>query len=514
MRWARRWRSSRACDPAAGSYTAGVPRPRLALLTVLALVAGAGGTIPATATGADGPSVAACALGTSAADLRGFAASELVRAERSYGGTGATRRAFSTAAAAYLYGAGPLSVGETVQRFPANQLISIGALVDPAVRTVVAPNVDTTYTVAQLNLSAEPLIVDVPDTRGRYYVLQLLDAYSNTFRYIGRRTSGTAPGSFALVPPGFSGDLPAGVRRIESPTPLVWLLGRTLVRGEADLPAVTDLMGGYRATPLSRWAAGERQAALVLGAFPANQMALELPGGLAYFDALGSYLATNPPPRADRCALRAFAKAGIGPGRTPSSGAQGRVRKALTRAPRAARRILARAVERANAFSRRRNNGWLVSLPYIGDYGRNYLGRAVVARFALGANTPEETVYPTAFTDSEGRSLRGRRRYTIRFDRGELPPVGAFWSLTMYNGEGYLHPNGRDRYAIGDRTQGLRWGSDGSLTLYLQHSDPGGPRRANWLPAPRGRFRLIMRLYEPRGAASNGSWRPPPVYRR
>ncbi len=218
----------------------------------------------------------------------------------------------------------------------------------------------------------------------------------------------------------------------------------------------------------------------------------------------------HPEPIAARC--ERLPRPASAPG-TPSSEAQGTLRKALARAPRAARRLLARAVERANAFSRRRNNGWLVSLPYIGDYGRNYLGRAVVARFALGANTPEETVYPTAFTDSHGRPLRGRRSYTIRFDRGDLPPVGAFWSLTMYDGDGYLHPNGQDRYAIGDRTSGLRRGSDGSLTLHLQHSDPGGRRRSNWLPAPGGRLRLIMRLYEPRRAAFNRDWRPPAIAR-
>ena len=202
------------------------------------------------------------------ADLRGFAAREIARAESRFGGSRPARRAFSTAVAAYLYGVAPLSVGQTVQRFPLNQMISIGTLVEPEVKTVVAPNVDTTYTVAQLNLAAEPLVIDVPDTRGRYYVLQLLDAYSNTFRYIGRRTTGTDAGSYALVPPGFSGALPAGVKRIESPTPLVWLLGRTLVRGPADLPAVTTLMNGYRVTPLSRWTSGERQSPLVLPRLP------------------------------------------------------------------------------------------------------------------------------------------------------------------------------------------------------------------------------------------------------
>jgi hypothetical protein len=470
--------------------------------------------LPVAAAAAQAPSVRACALGTSAPDLRGFAARELSRAERRFGGSAAARRGFATAVAAYLYGLPALSVGQTVQRFPLNQMISIGALVEPTVRTVVAPNVDTTYTVAQLNLAGEPLIIDVPDTDGRYYVLQLLDAYSNTFRYIGRRTTGTDAGSYALVGPGYSGDLPAGLERIESPTPLVWLLGRTLVKDAADLPEVTELMGGYRATPLARWVAGERQAPLVLPAFPANQAALELPGGLAFYDALGSYLAANPPPSSDACALRDFARAGIGPGRAPSTEAQGAVRRALERAPRAARRILSRAVVRANAYSRRRNNGWLVSLGYIGDFERNYLGRAVVARFALGANTREETVYPAAFTDSRGRPLSGSARYTVRFERGKLPPVGAFWSLTMYGREGYLSANGFRRYAIGDRTKGLRRGRDGSLTLYLQHRPPAGSRRANWLPAPHGRFRLLMRLYEPKRAALNGGWRPPPVSRR
>ena len=276
-------------------------------------------------------------------------------------------------------------------------MLSIGALVDPAVKTVVAPNVDTTYTVAQLNLAAGPLVIDVPDTRGRYYVLQLLDAYSNTFGYVGRRTTGTHTGSFALVPPAFGGALPPGVRRITSPTPLVWLLGRTLVRGAADLPSVTDLMRAYRVTPLAEWTAGARQPPLVLPAFPPNQTRLVLPKGLAFFDALGAHLAANPPPARDACALRVFAGAGIGAGRTPSSYSHGAVRRGLAR------------------------------------------GAAMAERPA-----------------------------TAR---------------------------------------------DGSLTLYVQRRAPSGRRRANWLPGPRGRLRLIMRLYEPRRRALSGDWRPPPVRR-
>jgi hypothetical protein len=478
---------------------------RRAALSLL-LAAALPGVAPAAA-----PSVPACALGTSGPDLRGFYADELARAEHRFGGGRAARRAFSAGVAAYVYGLPPVSVGLTVARFPPNQIISIAKLVDPAVKTVVAPNHDTTYTVAQLNLSGGPLVIDVPDTAGRYYVLQLLDAYSNTFGYIGRRTTGTGAGSFAVVPPGFGGRLPSGVTRVESPTPLVWLLGRTLVREEAEIPAVAPLLGGYRLTPLDRWAAGERQRPVLLPFFP-PQRSIAVPGGLAYFDSLGSYLSDNPPPARDACGLRAFAAAGIGPGRTPSTDSRGAVRAALRAAPRAGARLLEAAVRRANSHGRRRNNGWFVPPGYIGNFGRNYLGRAVVARFALGANTPEETVYPSAFTDNRGRRLSGRRRYTLRFERGQLPPVGAFWSVTMYDGD-YLYANPLGRYAIGDRTTGLRRGRDGSLTLFIQHRPPAGSARANWLPAPRGRFRLLMRLYEPRRSVLSGAWRPPPLVR-
>jgi hypothetical protein len=459
------------------------------------------------------PSVPACALGSSAADLRGFAGPALARAEQRLRSR-AARRAFAAGVAAYVYGLPALSVRATVARFPRNTVVSIAQLVVPAVRTVVAPNVDTTYTVGQLDLSGGPLVIDVPDTGGRYYVLQLLDAYSNTFAYVGRRTTGTKAGSFAIVPPGFDGALPPGVRRIESPTNLIWLLGRTLVRDEADLAAVAVLMRSYTATPLARWSAGERQAAIVLSAFPPRLTPIEIPRGIDFYDLLGTALSENPPPARDACALRAFSVAGIGPGRTPSTEVQGAVRAALEAAPRAGARLLSRAVRRANVFSRRLNNGWLVPLPYIGDYGRNYLGRSVIAKFALGANTREETVYPAAFTDSRGRPLSGRHRYRVRFPPGELPPVGAFWSLTMYGRDGFLHPNPLERYAIGDRTRGLRRGRDGSLTLLLQNRPPARRNRANWLPAPRGRFRLIMRLYEPRRPALTGRWRPPPLQRR
>lgn len=471
-----------------------------AVLTALVALVPAGGAAAA-------PSVPRCALGAATPELRGFYPDALEAAERRFGGSPAARRAFATGVAAYVYGLAPVSVYQTVQRFPGNQIVNIGALTTPDVRTVVLPNHDTTYTVGRLDLSRGPVVIDVPDTAGRYYVLQLLDAYSNTEAYVGRRTTGTAAGSYAVVPPGYQGGLPAGVRRIESSTNQVWVLGRTLVQSEAELPVVAELMRGFRVTGLVDWTLGTRQPSLLLPAFPATPRT-PIPRGLDYFDLLGDVLATDPPPPGDRCALRAFARARIGPGRRPSG-------RALEAAIPAARRIIARAERLTNARSRRANNGWFVGGRWVGDYGRRWLGRAVIARTALGANTPAETVYPLALTDSRGRALSGARRYTLRFERGELPPVDAFWSITMYGADRYLVDNAIGRYSIGDRTPGLVPGRDGSLTIHIQRNEPGSAAaRANWLPAPAGRFRLAMRLYEPRRSVLDGRWLPPPLRRR
>lgn len=474
---------------------------RCAIAIALALTA-AVSAAPAAAT--PKPTINPCALGTSAADLKGFFAAQLAEAERSV--PKARRRTFAAGVAAYVYGLAPVLVTQTTRRFPENQLVSIAALTDPTVRTVVLPNHDTTYTVGRLQLSGGARILDVPDTAGRYYVIQLLDAYSNTFAYVGRRTTGTKAGSYAIVPPGFSGTLPAGVKRIQSPTNLVWVLGRTLVRDAADMPAVSALMAGYRVTAPDAWTAGQRTNPLLLDAFP-TVAPVVVPQGLDFFANLGEVLASDPPPQRDACARNAFAKAGIEPGAEPTS-------PTLVAAVNAGKRIVAKAEAKANRFGADRHNGWLVPGGYIGAYARNYLGRAVVATAALGANTPPETVYPIAVADVDGRPLSGRHRYAIRFPRGQLPPANAFWSVTAYGKDRYLLPNPIDRYAIGDRTKGLRRGPDGSLTIYVQNGRPRGAAAANWLPVPSGTFRLAMRIYEPRRSVLSGRWTPPPVRRR
>jgi len=457
----------------------------LIVAATLGAAGGAGAAKPAQ------PRIPACALGTSTADLKGFYAKQIAKLH------GAK---LQSATAAYVYGFAPVSIAQTTLRFPENALISIAALTNPETRTVVLPNHDTTYTVSRLQLSGGPRVLDVPDTHGRYYVIQLLDAYSNTFAYVGRRTTGTKPGSYVVVPPGYRGSLPAGVKRIQSPTNLVWVLGRTLVQDQADMPAVADLMSQYRLTALDAWTAGQRTNPLLLGSFPATPPVV-IPVGSAFFTRLEEVLKSDPPPKRDACAVKAFA---------PGLSAQASVRVAAVKA---GKRIIARAEAKADRFGAARYNGWLYPGAYIGNYGRNYLGRAVIATAALGANTRPETVYPLAVDDSKGRPLSGRHRYTIRFPRGDLPPANAFWSVTAYDRQRYLVPNPIDRYAVGDRTKGLHRGKDGSLTIYVQSTRPKGAKAANWLPVPKGSFRLAMRIYEPRRSVLNGRWKPPPVLR-
>jgi hypothetical protein len=465
------------------------------------------------------PSVPRCALGQLSPDLRSALPRQLAAAqarftaslresERRRGG-----RAFAASAAAYLYGLPTVVLRQTVQRFPRNALLGIGRLATPESRTVVAPNHDTLYSVSQLDLGAGPLVIDAPATDGRYAVLQLLDAYTNAFAYVGSGKERQRDSTVVLVPPGWRGALPAGARVVRSPTKLVWLLGRTLADDANDIVEASRLMGAYALTPLSQWTSGQRNRATVIDSFPPSRMTVELPRGLGFYDALGDALAADPAPSRDDCALRAFARVGIGPGRRPGAAADALARRALPAGARAADRLIDWAASLLRRESSRRYNGWGVSAPNAGRFGTDYAYRAVTAKIALASNTRREALYPTTDSDSRGRLLTGRHDYVVSFPAGGLPPVRSFWSLTLYNSDLFLHDNPIDRYAVGDRTPTLRYGPGPSLKLYVQHEPPRGLRRANWLPAPSGRFALYLRLYEPKRSAVSGEWKPPTVSR-
>jgi hypothetical protein len=505
---------------------AGMTRGRISIGAVIAVVAlvlllpaGSIAGSPVGKPAIDG--LERCALGKVPGYLRdhltGAISAEQHRFVSSLTGIGVGRREraardFAIGTAAYIYGMPTALLRDTVAKYPANALIGLGRLATPDSQGVVAPNHDTLYSVSRVELGAGPMVIDAPDTAGRYSVLQLMDANTNSISYIGSGDDRDHAGATLLTPPGWSGEVPHGVDAVESPTNIVWLLGRTLIDdGDADRAAAQDLMRQYALTPLDDWKLGIRRHESVVDKAP-NSPRTPIAPGLQLFDEIGAALAADPP-RSENCALKQFAKVGIAAGETPSSSAAGVRRDALGAAREAGERIVDDAVDFRAAWSRRRNHGWQVSPGDTARFGRDYVQRAMVATVGLAANTRRTAFYPKTDRDSKGRKLRGKHDYRISFAPGELPPVRAFWSLTVYNESLFLVPNPIDRYAIGDRTAGLHYGGDGSLKLYLTHEDPGGARSANWLPTPAGRFLLHLRLYEPGRAAFNGEWDLPTIKR-
>jgi hypothetical protein len=363
------------------------------------------------------------------------------------------------------------------------------------------------------HLSKELMIVSVPDTAGRYYLLPMLDMWTDVFAVVGKRTTGTQAGDYALVPPGWQGRLPDGVERIDAPTPTVWIIGRTQTNGTKDYPAVHTVQDGFHVRALSQVGGETRPPAPTFD--PAIDMATPPPRQLGampaarFFTVAMDLLRRQGPHLADQPILARMQRLGLNYGAAfDFNAAAPAIQGALERAAADASKLMA---ERAPHIGRQAN-GWQISTDTIGVYGASYLKRAIVARTLLGANLPEDAVYPATSIDSDGRPLDGAHNYLIHFAKGELPPVSAFWSITLYDGEGYPVANALDRFAIGDR-DGLAANSDGSLDLVISAADPGGEQQANWLPAPRGPFNLMLRLYGPSRSVVAGNWLPPPVQR-
>jgi hypothetical protein len=416
-----------------------------------------------------------------------------------------------TAAEAYIWGYPLVVTIRTLETFarliPTNRLTWQTALSGPDSRLVVAPNRDTLYAVAPMDLRGEPYALTVPEISDRYYGFELIGAYTDVFGYVGTRATGGRAGTWVITPPGWSGSLPAATTRIESPTPQFFLLGRFLVDGDADVANVLALRDRVRLEPLSSLTGTPPAPAPPPFAAPAGTPQDIASAGVGLFDELGDDLAVDPPsdPVQQRI-LAGFASLGIGPGRHPS----------LEQADPAAQAALAAGVadgdrEIAAASDSRRGevNGWRVNV-HLGRYGDDALLRAVTARIGWGANVAEEAIYALSQHDADGAPYTGGHSYVLHFPPGGLPPVDAFWSLTLYGPDRFFVANSIGRYAIGDRTPGLVQNPDGSLDVYLQHSPPAG-HESNWLPAPEGEFLLILRLYLPRSQVIDGSYVYPAV---
>lgn len=428
---------------------------------------------------------------------------------------------------AYIYGY-PLLTMEMTRRVmtnaaepkgnhaPMGQFYNSRTYPDAAFRDVTAPNADTLYSTAWLDLSKEPYVLSLPDEDGRFYLMPMLDAWTNVFEVPGTRTTGTKAQTYAITGPTWKGELPEGVKELKSPTSMVWILGRTYCTGTPeDYKAVHALQAKYKLVPLSAHGKdytpprGKVDPKIDMKT-PVREQVNRLEAG-AYFKLLAKLMKDNPPAKGDAPLIARMAKLGIVPGKDFDIEKLGPdVAKALQAAPRA-------GIEKIEAQFKtlgKNVNGWEV-FTKTGLYGTHYADRALVTMIGLGANRPQDAVYPTSKVDAEGKPYNGANKYVLHFGKGEFPPVNGFWSLTMYDAEFFFVANPLNRYTLSQRNK-FKMNEDGSVDLYIQNESPGTDKEANWLPAPKGEFNLMLRLYWPKEKAPSildGTWKPPAVKR-
>lgn len=386
---------------------------------------------------------------------------------------------------AYLYGVAPVQY----------RLVRWQRLHDPAARFLmkpnefqhgrtlsnpesgaVTPNNDVLTSQAYLDLSAGPVVLHIPPSRGRYVSVQLIDAYTNSTAVFDR------PGAYP----------------IHAPTSSVWLIARVQCDGREDLTQAREVQDGLRLVAPA--IAVTPEPALDLDEDP-----------LRFFELLNRCLSENPPPQSEAPLMREFAYIRVGPGMTfDPRGFDEPARLALRNGMAAAKEQIAVRLKQREG----RVNGWEMPPSKLGDYGADYELRAATALTKLGANRPSEAMFPGANEDAMGHALDGRYNYVLRFEKGQTPPVEAFWSLTIYRLPSFaLVSNDLWRFSLGSRSRGLQRGADGSLEFLIQHKSPGKDREANWLPAPPGPFYLVMRLYRPQPDLVSGTYRLPAVRR-
>jgi hypothetical protein len=399
---------------------------------------------------------------------------------------------------------------------PMNQFSHIETFPDPNFTLVVRPSANTLYSLLWFDVGKEPLVINVPDSCGRYYLLQLLDLWTDVFESIGPRTTGTAGQRFVIVSPTWTGNPPPGAAVVRSPTTIGWIIGRTQTNGVEDYPAVHEFQHGITATPLSR--SGNAESFVpsrgtvrddwVAQAPPVEQV--EHMNAETFLTTFGRASRGNPPHANDYPVLHRMRRIGLAPEKTFSFGEISvELRRAVAEAwPEALAHIKAMTTRLGNCV-----NGWRVTLNGVGTYGTSYLQRAAVAHAGLGANSVDDAVYSIAILDADQQPLSSDERYVIHFEKGQLPPVRGFWSLTLYDNRRLFAVNPIKRFALGDR-DALVFNGDDSLDIHIRRSPPGPDKQANWLPTPAtGPFSVVLRLYWPTVAVTGGAWEPPPIRR-
>lgn len=396
---------------------------------------------------------------------------------------------------------------------PENAFSHMRAFPDANFRAVVRPNFDTLYSSAWLDVSEEPIILSIPDSDGRYYLMPMLDMWTDAFAVPGKRTTGSVAGDFAIVADGWQGELPQGVQKIIAPTTTIWIIGRTQTNGPADYGAVNAFQDGLRLSKLSEWPKPLEAKPFVFDpSIDMKKAPLDQVNEMSareYFTLTAELIRKYPPHRTDWSQVARRRLFGFAPGQpfdwdalTPE------MQEGLSAAPATALALMTKRV----ATMAREANGWQMNTETMGVYGDAYLKRAVVAMAGLGANQPADAIYPLSVRDADGSLYEGAGKYVHHFEKDELPPVDAFWSTTLYDDAGFQVANELSRFAIGDR-DALKYNDDGSLDLYYQHERPEEEKVSNWLPTSAGSWNLCMRLYAPHAAALDGRWNPPAVKR-
>lgn len=399
-------------------------------------------------------------------------------------------------------------------RSPMGQFVRMRSYPDASFRDVTAPNADTLYTTAWIDVKKEPWVLTIPDAKNRYYLFPMLDGWTNVFQVPGKRTSGTGAQKYAITGPGWQGKLPAGVKEFKAPTSLVWILGRIYCTGTPeDYAAVHKLQDKISIVPLSSYgkpyAAPKGQIDTSVDMKTAVREQVNSLDISTYFNRLAALMLDNPPAAEDRAMVEKLALLGIVAGLPFDLGKlNSEAANALKELPKSANEKIMSHYKDAG----KNENGWIFTTN-TGVYGTDYLERAFITAIGLGANRPQDAVYPSSHTDSNGQPYDGSKKYVMHFDKGRLPNTKGFWSLTMYDAGYFFVNNPLNRYSISAR-QNLKHNTDGSVDLYIQNTSPGKDLESNWLPAPAGQFQLMLRMYWPSEkdpSILDGTWTIPAV---
>ncbi|MCY1318595.1 hypothetical protein D9M68_199230 [compost metagenome] len=401
---------------------------------------------------------------------------------------------------------------------PFNEIYNMHHVATPADTAIITPNSDTPYSILWLDLRAEPMVISVPTVeKDRYYSVQLIDGNTYNFGYIGTRATGTEPGDYLVVGPDWKGETPPGIKQVfRSTTPFTFAAFRTQLFHPDDMPNVEKIQAGYKAQPLSAFLGQPAPlAAPKIEFLPATTAGIK-DNFFQYLDAALQFVPETPRDKAVRAKL---AKIGIGPGKAFEF-------KELSLEHKAEFLVAMKQgndkVDKWLASGNKDINGWNIG-SFFGDeafYNGDWLMRAGAAKGGLYGNDAVEAMYPYTRTDATGEPLdASKHNYTITFAPDQLPPVNAFWSVTMYDGKSQLLvKNPINRYLINSpMLPAMKKGADGSLTLYIQKDSPGADKESNWLPAPDDKIYLVMRLYWPKPTppsilpAGQGTWQPPGV---